>query len=369
MKQSSISLALTLIALASLLNGGQSVSANSPTQAPLSTVSQSKKADLVEQKSEQHETPLNLSSPSGTPTQTGGSNDQGDSSESPWMIAFTGIAAAATILIAIFTCQLVSATHALKESTDEQVKAARASVKAAEASVAAANAQLEFTKAANEQNSKTAAEHVKATQQSARAAELAHIAQRPYLVVEKATLLGVIKPAETKGLFAVYGSLDLNEQLNDPLAFFPTAIFTFRNYGKGAAIIEELVALVTHVDKPPPEHDFSKCPEILIERPAVGPGDKWDNTRINSLTFFSSQDAVLDIGSGVTTLIVYGRVKYRDVSNTEPDGYYTEFYWTFTPPKPITIDFLTGQTIDQNKSTLRWPHNFSRGPQSRNRSA
>jgi hypothetical protein len=190
---------------------------------------------------------------------------------------FNFVIAFATGLLAIFTWKLVSVTRDLHTATveatkvaEENVKASKASadaakenVKAAEASVAAANAQLEFTKTANEQNKQIASDAAKAAAQNVEVGLLALKSDRPYLVVEKATLSGVIKPenrpAQTGGLLAnAFQLLTLNEQLNDPLAFFPTAIFTFRNYGKGAAIIEELAALIALVDKPPPEHDFSK---------------------------------------------------------------------------------------------------------------
>jgi hypothetical protein len=278
---------------------------------------------------------------------------------------FTAITTIATVYLAKFTYRLVSVTKDLHLATE-------ASTQAANKTADAAQAQLDFTKAANEQNTKIASENVKAAQLSAHVAELAHTAGRPYLVVEKAKVLGVIrrteKPTKSGGLLEnTFQILTLDEQLNEPSEFFPSASITFKNYGKGVAIIEEIVALISLVSAPPEEHDFSDCHKLSIEREAVGPSGEWIESRIHSLEFLQSQTTALwHITNKDKTLIVYGRVKYRDVAGTEPEGYYTEFYWFFEPPRPFGTDLLTGKPLDPKLPNLRLPHSFSRGSQARN---
>jgi hypothetical protein len=289
-------------------------------------------------------------------------------------ILFTAITTLATVYLAKFTYRLVTVTADLHRATQDGTEVARENVKAAKAAAKAAEASLEFTKNANEQNLRIAAQSSEATRQSAEIAQLALTAERPYLVVEKASLEGVIRQKEKKDPVNSSGILDnivryltLYEELNEPSRFIPSAVFTFKNYGKGAAIIDELVARISLVTVPPPEGDFSSCMQFSIEREAVGPGDEWNETRIASADFISSEADLSDLTKQVKTLIVYGCVKYRDVSKTRPEGYRTEFYWIFEPPRPF--DLLKGKPVDPADfvlTTLTLPHGFSRGPKARN---
>jgi len=82
---------------------------------------------------------------------------------------------------------------------------------------------------ATRSNAKATFRSALAAMRSARVAKLAIQADRPYLLVEKATLTGVVsKLKDQTGLFALLQG----EKLNPPNAFFPQPVFTFSRMRK-----------------------------------------------------------------------------------------------------------------------------------------
>jgi len=216
----------------------------------------------------------------------------------------------------------------------------------------------------------TAIRIARATKHAADAAKMAATAERPYLLIEKANLDGVVSTSAQRerqtgiegGLLSSLVTMFANpETLNDVSRFFPTAGFTFKNYGKGPALVEDLLATIAVVDELPPPRNFTACQPIAVHPEAVGAGEPLNVRRIFSVTLLEAvEEKVTAIRQSTKTLIVYGRLKYRDVSKNPHE---TGFCWIFTPPKPAGFDVPTGRP-DFTAPIL--PHQFSRGPDSHN---
>src|SRR5262249_25959106 len=83
------------------------------------------------------------------------------------------------------------------------------------------------------------------TKKSVDVAEIALKSDRPYLLVEKAELCGVIAIAKLRtdpsSSFAESLKNDVIPRFEDYQRFQPRVIFHFRNYGKGPALLDEVL--------------------------------------------------------------------------------------------------------------------------------
>jgi hypothetical protein len=175
-------------------------------------------------------------------------------------ILFTLITTVATVYLARFTYQLVTVTGDLHKATQTGTEVARENMKAAQASAEAAHAQLEFTKVANEQNlniakqsteaakqsAEASARMVEVAKESARAAELALNAERPYVFLEGQQIAVTLCLSGFANLLKHPIPIDVS---TDPLAHKGIdprdaaelqLFFDLRNRGKGVAVIRNV---------------------------------------------------------------------------------------------------------------------------------
>jgi len=120
-------------------------------------------------------------------------------------------------------------------------------------------------------------------------ARLALRAERPYLLVAK---------AELKGFDDIPGE---NTE----------AQFTFKNFGKGPALIDRVLIRLNHVDRYPAKGDFSECKEKFPPLRAVAAGETLLITT-DSKEGWSGVLDMDDIRNARRALICYGCVSYSD---------------------------------------------------------
>lgn len=243
--------------------------------------------------------------------------------------------------------------------------ASKSAAKAAAISANISRAQLAFARVANQQN-------VQIGHNMVEVAQLGLKADRPYLLVQAASLTGVVdkvgksnRPA-TGGLFDALVSMYLEqERLKDTPVFFPEAVFVFKNFGKGPALIENLIASVDVVYKLPEPRDFSMCLKKEVHPEAIDPGGDLSVKHISTIRVFSMTTWRDDIANERAKLIVYGLLSYRDVYKNLYD---TGFCWIFTPPKSFPLDLLKGTPKDVADVGVgpMMPSSFDRGPNSHN---
>jgi hypothetical protein len=161
-----------------------------------------------------------------------------------------------------------------------------------------------------------------AAKQSARAAELGLKADRPYLLVEDARIRG-FPPSMPQSI------ADLADAVTE-------AVFTLRNYGKGPALVEEIVLRVKAVVDLPPPKDFTDCRKQSVVVEAV-PSGGCLKIKSDFVEGFITDIDIAAIKGRTKTLIAYGRVIYRDVFK-EP--YETGFFWIveILPIPAILVD-------------------------------
>jgi hypothetical protein len=153
-------------------------------------------------------------------------------------------------------------------------------------------------------------------------AELALKADRPYLLIQKALLDRIMQVGT-----GVDGAIDEYKH------FSPRAYFTFRNYGKGPALLEEAVIRLYPLPELQDAGDFTDCKKAQIDyesgREAIGVGEPWEisNEIIDSLI---SEPDYKEIVAGTKKITVWGQLKYRDVFN---NPYETAFCWILEPPQ------------------------------------
>jgi hypothetical protein len=271
----------------------------------------------------------------------------------------------ATIALAIFTWKLVGVTRDVHRATEKGTEVANENVKAARVSAEAAKAQLEFTKLANKQNLEIGSQAVQAAKENARAAALGVKSNRPYLLVEKGQLKGVVdrknagsdtSDSDETDIVSLISDMMRNaERLKEPVKFLPQAVMTFRNYGKGAALIKTFVGTIAAVEQMPSQKDFSKCRSLAIQREALGPNDTFVDGNLYSAEFTANRSQISAIENGTRTLLVYGRIVYSDVTGSEE--YETGFFWTFRPPKVMNLSGLAPPGLEP---TI--PSSFSSDP-------
>ncbi len=242
----------------------------------------------------------------------------------------------ATIALAIFTWKLVGVTRDVHKATEKGTEVANESVKAAKVAAEAAKAQLEFTKIANQQNIRIAAEGAEAAKQSARAADLALHIDRPFLVADRFKFdddslktVPKIFTSDTAKAYAIANNV-----------IRPTVVpvtFTLKNYGKGPAVIQRIlgrIAVVQSLDEIPYD-DFSECEEWRINREVFGVGEEervcspilallgMTNPKAGSLTP-QEQRAIVD---SQVVLVVYGQITYTDLFDAR---FSLDFFWIYS---------------------------------------
>ncbi len=160
-----------------------------------------------------------------------------------------------------------------------------------------------------------------ATDAANRIAKLALDADRPYLLVEKASLQGFDDIKETDG-----------------------ASFTFKNFGKRPALITRIVLRLDHVqvNHYPPKGDFSKCVEKPSTVYAVGAGEVFQ-TKTDASHGWEESLNIEDIRQGKRVLICYGCLYYTDAIDGAPHE--TGFLWYYHPHPPAFLKLaeITGQ--------------------------
>jgi hypothetical protein len=273
MKHSSTWFALILIASALLPSAG-SLALPSPTPTPNHPIQASEQRKLPEQPAAQYvasSTVTDLSpSPTNAPTPSGERTDSDNNSilaiGTFFFIALTGVA---TALIAKFNWQLVGVTDEMKHATAEAASAAR---------------------------------------DSAKAAELALYAERPYLLIKNAriseqtqlplpTLLGGSNPPADRRQLKV--------------------TFPIQNYGKGVGIIKSVevrlyVGNGVFSQTPPVfERLIRYCDErVRVERPVVGSND---HIPCETRQLYVNPSLLEEVERFLVSIVVVVRIRYRDV--------------------------------------------------------
>jgi hypothetical protein len=208
-----------------------------------------------------------------------------------WTAAATLISALAALAIAWFNWRLVGVTDEMKKATAEAAKAAA---------------------------------------KSAEAANFALKSDRPYLILERAELTGVLR-----GDNPVFPKEPLQlDELTMPPRFNPRLVMTFRNYGRGPVIFREGLIRIEALRELPPPRDFSGCTRMGLRANAISAGDEWHP--LAEFNFEADWTALFpDIAAGRKRLIAYGCVRYTDPIGN--DIYETGFGWIFIPPR---IEFI-----------------------------
>lgn len=148
-----------------------------------------------------------------------------------------------------------------------------------------------------------------AARSSARAASLALKSDRPYLLLDMAQLFGL--PPKIPPSVETWDNA------------ITEAKISFKNYGRGPALIENIIVKLKVVAELPAPKDFSECTEWKATVDAVPPaaGLVFTTGSRDAMISDSEIDSVL---KKARTLIVYGRVQYKDVFETQ---YETGFFW------------------------------------------
>lgn len=227
---------------------------------------------------------------------------------------FNFVIAVATVFLAIFTCKLVRVTRDMHKATQSAADAAEHSATVSQRSADAAI-------------------------KSAGLAELALRIERPYLPIEEIKLRGFDQQNQTSFI------PDL------PLI---SATIIFRNYGRGAARIEEIIGAMKVVDGPLPVRDYSGCTELKIDREVIGA----DQLLTTYETFSISESDRNLIREGKKQLVVYGRVKYTGFTGLQ---YIRGFYWEMEGSVLGILPFLEHRIIPGPK-THNYDEEIDTGP-------
>jgi|SRR6266851_3825901 len=190
---------------------------------------------------------------------------------------------------------------------------------------------------------------------SFRIAQLALRTDRPYLLVERGNLDGVVYDETTPN--------EINGELRKFPDFFPRTFFNFRNYGKSPALIHDAVILMTVVKALPPARDFEGSTPIHIHLPAIAAGEPWNPPAYFGPVGIDFADHLNAISERAEQLIAYGRVRYEDVLG---NPYETGFCWIYYPPRYVEVaDSLSNIKMVIGKNML-FPGGFLRGPKTHN---
>lgn len=239
-------------------------------------------------------------------------------SEDRWSVIFAGIAALATVAVAIVTGLLWWYTYQLWKTTRKAVEGEERAVEAA----------ADAAKAATDQAAKTA-DLARATGKMAEAAESQLIlSSRPHLILEKLSLHGMeLTDAQKASLPTV-----------NPVRH-PVVKARITNYGKGLGWITEVVAELRVVAATLPVPPGYPPPAALLDSYPIPP-DKWLNFERGSATGMDEhvRRQVLD---GNANMVLYGRIRYRDaLGNIYDDG----FCWRCLLPQGFRLkpEFVPG---------------------------
>ena len=225
---------------------------------------------------------------------------------------FTFITTVATIFVAVYTGRLVKVTSDLKTATN-------AATDAANKTADAAQAQLNFTKAANEQNVLIAQNAAKAAAENVEISRLALLENRPYLLLTEQPVLRGFPEIDKFPL---------------PDDYVTTSVYAgarLINFGQGPAVITKIIVDATVLKKTdiPKPRDFSACRDSYITQEVVAPNGSIVAANHFVGSFIAGRQFEA-IKSGDLILIFYGRVEYRDVFD---NSFLTEFFYTFNPPR------------------------------------
>jgi hypothetical protein len=172
---------------------------------------------------------------------------------------------------------------------------------------------------------RTARRSEKAAKESAIAASLSLKNDRPFLILERAELTGVLRGDEPID----QESVQLDE-LKGPPRFFPRVILTFLNYGRGPAILSEGLIQIDAVSELLRPRDFSNCKTMELQANAVSTDKEW--SPLAEFNFEADWKMLFPaIADGSKTLIVYGCIRYTDLIGK--DIFETGFCWRFVPPR------------------------------------
>lgn len=332
MKRSNVWFALILIASALLLSGAKSVSAQSlgrPSQSLTQQRNETpQQADARTEPSASTprvgQPPATIDSPSSQPgTKISGENrDQHPCAlwqVWKWLSSVSAqgfsnfVIAVATVFLAVFTSQLVVVTRDMETAT--------------KATVAAAQAQLDFTKAADEQNLAISKSAAKASEEGVQVSRLALLESRPYLLLTESIQHSGFPRINEVPLHADYlADVNIGSRV--------------RNYGKGPAILLRAVtsAEVVQPDALPPVRDFSRCVNPFLTQEVIEPNGSFYlpnpifscGIPDNQITAIIERDLVL---------IFYGQIEYEDVFKNQ---FETRFFYLFSLPRDKIAKSETG---------------------------
>ncbi len=188
---------------------------------------------------------------------------------------------------------------------------------------------------------------------------------RPFLLIQSAQLDGVVEPISDAGakvwvpsgpagILSMGSGSPIGEQLRPAGRFLPNAKFTFRNYGKGPAILKDAVGAIAVVRDFPKARQFSRLGKMYFQSvQAIGAGESSATSPFyqwETVTWEQDVSDVAAITNGEKRLIVYGRVRYQDVFKKD---YETGFCWLFRPPIRDAVFRISAFTVGPEA------HNYS----------
>jgi hypothetical protein len=229
-------------------------------------------------------------------------------------IVFSFIVAIATVFLAIFNKRLVRVTADMVEINKgmHQVSAEAAKATEAGAKAAALGAQV---------------------------ARLNLRADRPYLLVRQAA----IEDFPDTGV-APYSLLPAS----------PSMILSFKNYGKGPALIQRVDAALEVLSEVHPKGDYSQCIPHSVGEDAIGANQPF-KLSVSSSPYGIVQAQLDDVRNGTRFLCGYGRIMYGDVFG---HFYETGFCWFF---RGTRFDLPGVPTVALPPTIIKGPltHNYS----------
>jgi hypothetical protein len=262
------------------------------------------------------ESPSGLSSPAPTSQPTTAARDQ-DTQQKDWFDWYTafGPTTWANWSVALLAIVAGIVGYCTLRSINNQVRLGIAQLRAARMAVSAARRSAE------------------AAESAAKASEAALKSDRPYLLIERADIFGIQRMDDKTGA--------PTHEIAVLKSFSPHATFTFRNYGKGPALIDESVMRLCPISKMPAPGDFTACKSTETprnargDRDAVRAGETW-NISSDPFDALISPEDYAEILNGTKIIAVWGRVQYKDVfKDSKP--YETIFCYQLQPTFDLFI--------------------------------
>ena len=172
---------------------------------------------------------------------------------------------------------------------------------------------------------------------------------RPYLLIEKAEIFGI------RGCDSMGGP---TSDIAEYKSFNPYADFTFRNFGKGPALLNEAIIRLYTLKEIPKVDDFTDCKGVDIAQGAVGADSRWKlttNDMRDVSGLFICEPDYEEFKKGTKTIFAWGRVQYKDVFQKP---YRTVFCWELKQPQPVYYVV--------NQEPILTLDDFVRGPRTHN---